>query len=219
MRALVLIAAMTAICLHVGKASATVPEFGTAGGDLACVGLLKLGFRGATASRPQDPKAVLATGLAYSFFIGRLSATNPDATAADADVAAAKLTREEQNLYVNSCLKRAMGRMAPHLEQSANNAVALRDPDDVARAKIFTTTAYLLGSCEGHLAASTKGRAEGLITLDRLRLAPQDEPQRSRLAALLVDARRTGATSAKSPTDASCESMVANQIAQLLALH
>lgn len=96
-------------------AAAAVPNLGTREGELTCLGLVGLGFRGAVASKPQEPKVVTTAAVAYSYYIGRLSVVAPTATGQEIDTALAKLTLEEKNSFVETCLKKAAESLAPHL--------------------------------------------------------------------------------------------------------
>lgn len=114
MKKLIAAAALLVGC-YAATASAAVPEFGTKEGELACTGLMALGFEGATTSQPQDPKAVVSIAIAYSFYIGRLSKAAPNATRPETETAASRLTLEEKNAYVAVCLKKASEAIGPHL--------------------------------------------------------------------------------------------------------
>lgn len=108
-------AAALLVGCYAATASAAVPEFGTKEGELACTGLMAMGFQGATASQPQKPQAVVSIAIAYSFYIGRLSVAAPNATKPQTESAASKLTLEEENTYVAVCLKKASEAIGPHL--------------------------------------------------------------------------------------------------------
>ena len=75
----ILIAALALSC-QAAAASAAVPQFGSKEGDLTCLGLVGLGFRGSIAAKPQDPKMVTTAAVAYSYYLGRLSVAAPNAS-------------------------------------------------------------------------------------------------------------------------------------------
>lgn len=95
------------------SASAAVPQFGTAEGELGCVGLVGLGLAGAGASQPPVPQVVAAMSMALGFYLGRLTKVVPKATKQDVDRVLTKLTLEEKNTYVNVCVKKAAELMGP----------------------------------------------------------------------------------------------------------
>lgn len=113
-----LIATAALLLGSAASAEAAVPAFGTKDGELACVGLMEIGFRGATAAKPQVPQAVVSLAIAYAFYIGRLSVAAPNATKQDIAAALAKLSLEDKNAYVSVCLKKASEGMEPHLGSS-----------------------------------------------------------------------------------------------------
>lgn len=115
----ILIAALALSC-QAAAASAAVPQFGSKEGDLTCLGLVGLGFRGSIAAKPQDPKMVTTAAVAYSYYIGRLSVAAPTATGADIDAALAKLSTEEKNSFVDTCVKKAAETLTPHLRAPAS---------------------------------------------------------------------------------------------------
>jgi len=104
------------LCLHAPPARTAVPEFGTPEGELSCVALVGVAVTGAEALQPPKPGLVQAMAIAFGFYLGRLSKVDPDATKQDVDRAMAKLTLEDQNSYVNLCLKKAGELMGPTLK-------------------------------------------------------------------------------------------------------
>ena len=110
------IGGLAALVLSAQPAEAAVPEFGTREGDLACAGLVDLGFKGALASKPPVAQVVVAVGLAYGFYIGRVSKLEPRATKDDIKAAVESLSLEDKNTYANACLKNAGELMKPHLQ-------------------------------------------------------------------------------------------------------
>lgn len=113
MKALKASVAALILCVPPASVSAAVPVFGTTEGELGCVGLVGLGLAGAGASQPPVPRVVGAMTMAFGFYLGRLSKADPTASKQDVDRVLAKLTLEEKNTYVNTCIKKAGELMKP----------------------------------------------------------------------------------------------------------
>ena len=102
-----MVAAALALSCICAPSRAAVPEIDSKQGELLCTGLLDIAFRGASAAKPASPQVVTPIMAAYTFFIGRLSQTEPAATKEDALQAAAKLTPQEKTAYGTECMKKS----------------------------------------------------------------------------------------------------------------
>jgi hypothetical protein len=100
--------------LQVNSALAAVPEVGSREGDLACVGLIDIGYQGAKQSgAPTDVQSALMG--AYGMYLGRLSKEAKRGDHKEVEEVLGRLSLEEKNSAIAACMKNAAQIMEQHI--------------------------------------------------------------------------------------------------------